>query len=440
MPFRSVFRSLQAISMAVPWWQESAAGRSRILRRFWWDGVLARLSDAFVVDYVPLFALTMGAGPREIGWLNGLAQLIYAALLIPGARLAERWGHRKALVMVSVGLARANLLLWALMPFFLSGPPAVRLIVLTGALRVGLWGLGLPAWTSLAGDWVPREIRGRYFGWRNIGSGLAALAGVAAAGAMITALGGVQGYQAAFAIAFLVGGIGWMLFASIPEIGPGVVRGKRLPPWREVRQQPAFLRYLAMAGTWNFAVFLAGPFFNVHLVRNLRADARTVGLLSMVSTLTALLGQWVFGRWSDRIGAPRGLLWAGVWIPLLPWAWLLARSPWHVLPINALAGFLWAGFELCSLNTLLAFSPPETRPRYAALYNLVSGISAALGAATGGWIAAGWGFYPLFALSGFGRALAIGVYRWKVLPCLSEGDLQKPSGSEGDPSELALSG
>lgn len=227
---------------------------------------------------------------------------------------------------------------------------------------------------------------------------------------------------AAFAIAWGVGALGLAVFASIPEPPSGTVRGKRLPPWGEIRRHPAFFHYLAAAGVWNFSVFLAGPFFNVHLVRNLGADARTVGLLSMVSALTALIGQWVFGRWSDRIGAARGMWRAGMFIPLLPWAWLLVRSPWHVIPINVLSGFLWAGFELCNLNTLLLLSPTEIRPRYAALYNLVVGISSAFGAAIGGWIAMAWGFYPLFALSGFGRAMAIGVYRWKVLRHLAEED------------------
>ncbi len=416
-PFRPVFRTMKALTLPPPALrvEEPAGPSSPALRRFWWDGVLARLSDAFVVDYVPLFALALGAGPREIGWLDSLAQILYAALLIPGARLAERWGRRKALVVIAVGLARANLILWVLLPFFLTGPVAVGLIVLTGALRAGLWGLGAPAWTSLAGEWVPPEIRGRYFGWRNIGSGLAGLFGVAAAGTLITALGGLRGYQAAFGIGFLLGAVGLAVFASIPEAGPRAVRGKRLPPWGEIRERPAFLGYLAAAGAWNFAVFLAAPFFNVHLVRNLGADARAVGLLSMISALTALLGQWVFGRWSDRISAPRGMWWAGLLIPLLPWAWLLVHHPWHAIPINALGGFLWAGFELCSLNTLLLLSREETRPRYAALYNLAVGVAAAAGAAAGGWIAAQWGFHPLFALSGLGRLLAIGLYGWGVL-------------------------
>ena len=141
MPLRSIFRSVQALSVplpAIPRAETAQGGpadrRSRPLRRFWWDGVLARLSDAFVVDYVPLFALALGAGPREIGWMNGLAQLIYAALLIPGARLAERWGRRKALVVIAVALARANLILWALLPFLLTGPAAVGLVVLTPSL------------------------------------------------------------------------------------------------------------------------------------------------------------------------------------------------------------------------------------------------------------------------------------------------------------------
>jgi predicted MFS family arabinose efflux permease len=204
---------------------------------------------------------------------------------------------------------------------------------------------------------------------------------------------------------------------SLPQPCEGDAPGE-IPLEGEIRRQPVFLRYLTVAGLWNFSVFTAGPFFNVHLAQNLGASARTTGLLAMVSALTSMAGQWAFGRWSDRLGAPRVMAWAGMLIPFLPWAWLLMRSPWHVIPINAAAGFLWAGFELCSLNTLLLFSPAETLPRYAALYHLVVGGASALGAAVGGWIAAAWGFEPLFVLSGLGRMAAMGLYGWRVFPRL----------------------
>jgi predicted MFS family arabinose efflux permease len=204
---------------------------------------------------------------------------------------------------------------------------------------------------------------------------------------------------------------------SLPQPCEGDAPGE-IPLEGEIRRQPVFLRYLTVAGLWNFSVFTAGPFFNVHLAQNLGASARTIGLLAMVSALTSMVGQWAFGRWSDRFGAPRVMAWAGMLIPFLPWAWLLMRSPWHVIPINAAAGFLWAGFELCSLNTLLLLSPAETLPRYAALYHLVVGGASALGAAVGGWIAAAWGFEPLFVLSGLGRMAAMGFYGWRVFPRL----------------------
>jgi predicted MFS family arabinose efflux permease len=126
---------------------------------------------------------------------------------------------------------------------------------------------------------------------------------------------------------------------SLPQPCEGDAPGE-IPLEGEIRRQPVFLRYLTVAGLRNFSVFTAGPFFNVHLAQNLGASARTTGLLAMVSALTSMAGQWAFGRWSDRFGAPRVMAWAGMLIPFLPWAWLLMRSPWHVIPINAAAGFL----------------------------------------------------------------------------------------------------
>jgi len=91
---------------------------------------------------------------------------------------------------------------------------------------------------------------------------------------------------------------------------------------------------------------------------------------------------------------------------LMPWAWALIRSPWHVVPINLVAGFLWAGYELANFNFLLILTPEDRRPRYSAVYQIVVTVALAGGAALGGIVAQRWGYTPVFVLSGIGRLCA----------------------------------
>jgi MFS family permease len=130
-------------------------------------------------------------------------------------------------------------------------------------------------------------------------------------------------------------------------------------------------------------------------------------LWAAIHSLTALPGQALFGRWLDR----RGIKWtfrlSGLLIPLLPWAWLLVRSPWAALPINAGAGFLFAGYDLSNFNMLLAITPQERKTRQIALYRTIVQSVAALAPLLGGLTVDWLGFLPVFAISGFGRLLSV---------------------------------
>jgi MFS family permease len=162
-----------------------------------------------------------------------------------------------------------------------------------------------------------------------------------------------------------------------------------------------------VAALWNFSLNVAGPFFNVYLVQNLQATATMVGFLSVVSTIAGLFVQRKLGELADHWGPRRMQLISGLLIPILPFAWLLVTSPWHIVPINILSGILWGAFNLAAFNYLLAVTPAEQRARYSALYQLVITISLAAGAAVGSIIISSpWAYKGVFLGSGIGRMTA----------------------------------
>ena len=382
------------------------------LRWFWLDGVFASGSDSIVVAYLSLFVLVLGATRAQIGLMSALSSLSAALLLLPGATLVERRGRRKQIVVLSGGGAsRLALLLLALVPLFFAGPTAVYVAIALVILRSAFGNLGVPAWVSLTADIVPLSWRGRYFSSRNMAMGVANMLATLLVGQLITLIGGTNGYQLAMGLAFAVGMASTFSFARIEEpltsISPEVKdSGPRLSLLQHLRTHPDFLTFCATAAIWNLSLNIAGPFFNLYLVENLRASAGVVGALSVVATLAALPGQRLFGSLVDRWGTRQVQLVTGLLIPLLPWAWALTRSPWHVVPINLVAGFLWAGYELANFNFLLILTPEDRRPRYTALYQIVVMVALAGGAALGGIVAQRWGYTPVFVLSGIGRLCA----------------------------------
>jgi len=382
------------------------------LRWFWFDGVFASGSDSIVVAYLSLFVLVLGATRAQIGLMSALSSLSAALLLLPGATLVERRGHRKRIVVLSGGgVSRLALLLLALVPLFFAGPTAVCIAIALTILRSAFGNLGVPAWVSLTADIVPLSWRGRYFSSRNMAMGAANILMTFLVGQLITLVGGTNGYQLAMGLAFAIGMASTYSFARLEEplaSAPPEVkdRDSQWPLLQHLRAHPDFLIFCITAAVWNLSLNIAGPFFNLYLVENLRASAGIVGALSVVTTLAALPGQRLFGTLVDRCGTRRVQLVTGLLIPLMPWAWALIRSPWHVVPINLVAGFLWAGYELANFNFLLILTPEDRRPRYSAVYQIVVTVALAGGAALGGIVAQRWGYTPVFVLSGIGRLCA----------------------------------
>jgi MFS family permease len=403
------------ISAGGNWVGELPQKTQNILRWFWFDGAFALGCDSIVNAYLVLYAVALGATSAQVGLMGALQGLGAALALLPGALLAERIGRRKEIVLVGGGaIGRIALLLLVTVPFFLQGESAVAFAVALVVLRDTFGNLSLPAWTSLAAEIVPLGQRGRYFASRTIAQTVTGMVTAFAAGWIINAAGFPAGYQWAFLLAFLFGGVSWFCFANIrdphPKPPPPVPSAGRSPILGSIRSHPVFLALCLHSAVWNFSLNVAAPFFNVYLVHDLKADMIQVGILAAVFSLSGLPALRIFGPLADRWGPRRIILITSLLIPVLPLAWAFVPSPWWVLAINLPSGALWAGFSMCVLNLLMQISPGPERARFTAVHQIVVAVSLALGSAVGGWVVTAFGYKAVFVLSAVGRFAAALIF------------------------------
>ena len=407
-------RALSRLTLGGDWALSQPAETRHNLRWFWFDGFFSAASDNIIVTYLVLYLLALGATGAQIGMLSSLSSLFAALVLLPGALLVERIGHRKEITVYSGGgLSRIVILLLALLPFAFTGQTLVLVAIIMSVTRNTFANLAYPAWISMVADIIPLTGRGRYFGTRNFAMGVIGITVILLIGEMITRTSKPAGYQIALGFAFIIGMFSTYSFSHIrvstapPEAlqGGSTISLPRL--LADLKKHPAFLTMAGVAALWNFSLSLAGPFFNVYLVQNLSATASMVGFLSVVTTISGLFVQQKLGELADRWGPRRMQLISGFLIPILPFAWLFVTSPWHIVPINILSGILWGAFNLAAFNYLLLVTPDAQRARYSAIYQLVITISLAIGAAVGSIIlTTPWAFRGVFFGSGIGRLFA----------------------------------
>ena len=418
-----LFRSLQSAwrrfrrdavqtSLGGRWANQLSYTVQHNLSWFWLDGLFAVASDNIILTYLTLFVLALGATNAQIGAMSALSSLSAALLLFPGAMLVERMGRRKFItVSFGGGLGRLMLLLLALTPVVVSGPAAVYVAMALSVTRDASSNFSLPAWTALTADVVPLEWRGRYFASRNIAMSIGGIITTFAVGAFITQIGGFTGYQLALLLAFGLGLVSTYSFAHIREpkiiAAPPTPGGESLRALlQNLRAHPEFLAFCGVAAAWNFSLNIAGPFFTPYMAESLKANAFEIGFFSVVTSLAGLPAFRLFGHLADRWGPRRVQLITGLLIPFVPWIWMVTSQPWHVIPVNALAGFLWAGYNLAAFNFLLTLTPENRRARYSAIYQIVITLSLSLGAVFGSVVATVWGYAAVFFLSGVGRLVA----------------------------------
>lgn len=400
--------------------------QTRGLRYFWLDGFFSAVSENFYLGFVALFALAYGASNGQVGVVTAVANLAGAIALFPGARLAER--HlRKQFILRGLGTARLALLGLALVPFLgQSASIAVILIILLNGMRAFFNNLANPAWTALVADLVPTQVRGRYFGSRNMAMGVAALLIAPLAGFLIETVNGrfslpFSGYQTVFILSFAFGAVGLASFNKIKEPQAATkepYHHQRGDLRRVLLQNRRFVGMVIAAFIWNMSLQSAAPFFNVYLVEAFAAPIGMIGFLAAVSSFSALFGQRLFGRLVDRRGDAWVLFVCGFTIPLLPFFWALITAPWQVALINLLGGFIWAGYTLANFNLLLRETPDRERPRAVALFQTAVFSSAIIGPLLGGYLADAISFRIIFLVSAFGRlaAMLLLLWFWRTYP------------------------
>lgn len=386
--------------------------QERAMRNLWWDGFFAESSETIWLQYFALYALAFGAETWLIGLLSAVGGLLAAASMWPGAHVAERSRRYKRIVLLTGGGAgRVLFLVLVAVPWFASGETALG-VLLAVAMGRGFFGsVAMPAWSAFAAEFVPPGLRGRYFASRNFARQVAGLVIAPLAGLLIHRVGGLEGWQLAWALAFVLGAVATAFYARIPsEAAVGVSSAPTPDPSNEARPgaltDPNLLWLTATMGLFHTSVMLAGPFFSVYLVQKLEASVLWVGITAAAVPIGGIVAQPLIGQMNDRLGAKWLLVTSGLLLPLLPWFWMVVTEPWHVIFINLAAGALWGANLLATFNLTLAIAPAERRATYSAVQQGAVFVASAIGPLIGGPLIGAAGYRTVFFLSGFGRFVA----------------------------------
>ncbi|MDZ7264078.1 MAG: MFS transporter [candidate division KSB1 bacterium] len=425
----------------------------RALRLSIYDGIFANIYINLTGSvFLPAFALALGASSLQIGILASIPLFANIAQL-GGTYLVEKYNRRKKVAVRSAFAARA---LWlpivVLSVLLASRSPwlVLQFAILLIAISSVLGAVSGVAWLSWMSFIVPGDIRGRYFGLRNAILGAANIAFTLLAGRFLDWFRQQQpngsqlhAFELLFAFALGCGLLSVRILARQPEPPSAPQADVNFRAiYRAPLKQKHYRLLLRFAALWSFAVNMAAPFFIVYMLKVLDLSYTMIALLTVTTAAADLLGMWLWGQISDRIGN-RPVVWLSAWmITFLPMLWLFTTKTSSyllvLLPLLQLsAGFFWAAYNLCSVNLVLGMASKTSNSAYFAYWASVNGVAAGLGALSGGVLAkylhhlaidfsfsAAMEFKTIFLISGLLRLVSLFMLRRVQEPQRAAGNLQ----------------
>jgi len=392
----------------------------RSLSLSWKEGIASEVTVWIIDYYLTAYGLFLGASPKQIGWLVAVPIFFASFSQFFVTWLVRVIGSRRQFLF-RVGLIQVCALFPAA---FLVLMPAVeqRIMILIGLIMVFRVGQSLTdtVWFSLMSEYLPAHERPGYFGARSRITGSAGVTSLVLGGVVLYILPEslrACGFFLLFFITAVARLVSIFMLARMEDIPLEHRPEHHFTFWMFLRQfrKSNFVKYVFFSASVMFSVQLAGPYFSVYLLQDLKVSYMTFMVIHFSAVVVRLLSIPRWGRHADQFGNASVLKLVTLLFPAIPLLWIFSSHVGYLLILQMFAGFLWAGYALCSTNFIYDSVSSGKRVRCLGYWTLICGMGNALGAFLGGLLAEhlpplfGHSILMLFLISTFVR---MGLYLW----------------------------
>jgi len=369
------------------------------------DGMFSHVMlTVFGGAYLTGFGLALGMEQYQIGLLVALPALANLVQLL-GPLYIRRVGGEKQACLLGTGMFRLNWLIIALLPllFYLGASQSaiITIFLVLLALSGVFAALSNVSWMGWISSLIKRAERGRFFGRRNMYTGISAMVSGLLAGLIIDNWRAffpeleIWGFSLAFLLALGCGVVSWLFLRKISSgIAEGGSLGKPvelgfLESLKLPLQDQNFRYLVTFSMAWAFAVGLSAPFFSVYMIVDLSIPFTVISLLALVSGATNIIGMKYWGQFVDRIGSKSLLYYTSLGAAGLPLIWIMAGPQnYNILwGVNFFAGLIWSGLGLATSLLLMQLAREEYKVAYYGLFAAATGMAAAVAPVVGGVLA-----------------------------------------------------
>lgn len=329
--------------------------------------------------FVGVYGVLLGASAAEMGWLQSTANSLANAGQLLWGRLSDRLGRRMPFILLASAVLAV---LWFSMAVI---DTPVELIVVYALISL-VGAMITVNWFSLIADVTDSSTRGHFLAAvNNVGS----IGTLLSVGAMIFLLHGSGRNQ--LEIPFFAAAASYVVTSAIiirlseTRHSTKLTRSLR-STFSQARRRPIFYRYFVAMNVQGYFWSMAWPLFPITIVSIMHFDLSDVAVLTVVTLLATITGQYAFGRIVDRVDRAPLIFYNRVLLTAIPAMYALFNSFALFLAIEVYSGLVGAIQTVVMNSYLMDIVPQENRAEYISIINGFNGIAYFAGALSGGYL------------------------------------------------------
>jgi len=311
--------------------------------------------------------------------MGGLFQIIASYFL-------ERTGKVKKMFLISGIFQRLMIIPVVLLPLFVPKEletfmfAAMFLFLGIFALGGAFNGVSFFSWVALL---IPIEIRGRFFGQRQMMLYFSGMFGGFLVSFLLDTIAGFAGFAVVFIFVSIMAILDIVCFIKVkePPFEKSHEKVDFIKVWKESFLDRNFSRYMLFWAVWIFGIAMPGPFFITYMLEHLKISFVEIAVYSAITNIFIILFGRLWGSFIDKFANRPILYICSAVVAFIPLLWLIAPPGLHHVPVilvHVLVGMFWGGIELTSANLMMGLSPDKNRSVYIANFSLVSSIAGSI--------------------------------------------------------------
>lgn len=364
--------------------------------------------------FLSVFVVRLGADAFWVSLLTAIPALVLLLLALPMSRIVESRRRLVPLFARTRILVDSGFLVSGLVPFFLMGERAAKLIVLLWGASAIATSISNLAFTLVMNRAVSRERRAVQMSSRWMAMGVSKIIIMTLAGQILDRVAFPYNYQIVFIGSFFFDLLAYYFInrVQIPDQEPAATLAAAAEPLlarmratvREVWEVKPFVRFSLSRNVFWLGIEIMAPLIPIFWVKNLAASDAWVSYFNTTTSAAMLIAYYFWVRVKRRWGNRSVLLAAVFGRCLYPFLIALIPSPVWMLPVAALNGVAFAGENLMFFDAFLDTVPKGREPRFVALNQTISNTIAFIAPPFGAFLLPYLGIRQVFFL---GAAVAL---------------------------------